>query len=124
MDSISYTPTARRWTVSGTLPPSALIDTYRRLGGMWCSHSQGTLLFCREDRGRISPRNIGEERKLRVFENMVLRRMFGPRRGEVTGEWRRLHNKELNDLYSSPNIVWVIKYGLGTWRVWVRKGGA
>jgi len=50
-----------------------------------------------------------EERKLRVFENMVLRRIFGPRRYEVTGEWRRLQNKELNDLYSSPNIVRVIK---------------
>jgi len=49
------------------------------------------------------------ERKLRVFENMVLRRIFGPRRVEVTGEWRRLHNEELNDLYSSPNIVRVIK---------------
>jgi len=44
------------------------------------------------------------ERKLRVFENMVLRRIFGPRKDEVTGEWRRLHNEELNDLYSSPNI--------------------
>jgi len=50
-----------------------------------------------------------EERKLRVFENMVLRRIFGPRRDEVMGEWRRLHNEELNDLYSSPNIVRVIK---------------
>ena len=40
---------------------------------------------------------------------MVLRRIFGPRRDEVTGEWRRLHNGELNDLYSSPNIVQVIK---------------
>jgi len=40
---------------------------------------------------------------------MVLRRIFGPRRDEVTGEWRRLHNEELNDLYSSPKIVWVIK---------------
>ena len=50
-----------------------------------------------------------EERKIRVFENKVLRRIFGPRRDEVMGEWRRLHNKELNDLYPSPNIVWVIK---------------
>ena len=52
---------------------------------------------------------LREERKLRVFENVVLRRIFGPGRDEVTGKWRRLHNKELNDLYSSPNIVWVIK---------------
>jgi len=52
---------------------------------------------------------LWEERRLRVFENMVLRRMFGPRRDEVTGDWRRLHNEELNDLYSSPNIVRVIK---------------
>ena len=50
-----------------------------------------------------------EERKLRVFENMVLRRIFGPKRDEITGEWRRLHKEELNDLYSTPNIVWVIK---------------
>jgi hypothetical protein len=52
---------------------------------------------------------LRDEKKLRVFENMVLRRIFGSRRDEVTGEWRRLHNKELNDLYSSPNIVRVIK---------------
>jgi len=52
---------------------------------------------------------LREERKLRVFENMVLRRIFGSRRDEVTEEWRRLHNEELKDLYSSPNIVRVIK---------------
>jgi len=53
---------------------------------------------------------LREERKLMVFENMVLRRIFGRRRDEVTGEWRRLHNEEINDLYSSPNIVRVIKW--------------
>jgi len=52
---------------------------------------------------------LREERKLRVSENMVLRRIFGSRRDEVTGEWRRFHNDELNDLYSSLNIVRVIK---------------
>ena len=52
---------------------------------------------------------LREERKLRVFENMVLRRIFGPRRDEVMGEWWRLHYEELNDLYSSPNILRVIK---------------
>jgi len=52
---------------------------------------------------------LREERKLRVFENMVLRRIFGSRRDEVTGELRRLYNEELNDVYSSFNIVRVIK---------------
>ena len=45
---------------------------------------------------------LRDERKLRVFENRVLRRIFGPRRDEVMGEWRRLHKEELNDLYTSP----------------------
>jgi hypothetical protein len=50
-----------------------------------------------------------EECRLRVFENTVLRRIFGPKRDEVTREWRRLHNKELSALYSSPDNIWVIK---------------
>ena len=52
---------------------------------------------------------LREERRLRVFENRVLRRVFEPKRDEVTGEWRKLHNEELNDQYSLPNIVRVVK---------------
>ena len=52
---------------------------------------------------------LREERRLRVFENRVLRKVFGPKRDEVTGEWRELHNEELNDLYSLPSIVRVVK---------------
>ena len=66
---------------------------------------------------------LREERKLRVFENMVLRRIFGPRRDEVTGEWTRLHNEELNDLYCSPNIVRVIKSRRMRWAGHVARMG-
>jgi hypothetical protein len=51
-----------------------------------------------------------EERRLRVFENRVLRRKLGLKRDVVTGEWRKLHNEELNDLYCSPNIGLEIKW--------------
>jgi hypothetical protein len=52
---------------------------------------------------------LREERRLRVFENRLLRRIFGPKRDEVTVEWRKLQNEEFNDYYSSPNIVQLIK---------------
>jgi hypothetical protein len=52
---------------------------------------------------------LREEHRLRVFENRVLRRIIGPKRDEVTGKWRKLHNKELHDLYSSPSVIRIIK---------------
>jgi len=58
---------------------------------------------------------LREERRVRVFENRVLKRIFGPKREKVTEEWRKPHNKELNDLYSSPNIIWVIKLRRMRW---------
>jgi hypothetical protein len=66
-------------------------------------------------------------RRLRVFENWVLRGVFGGRRDEVTGEWRKLHNEELNDLYCAPNIVRVIKSRRMRWaghveRLWEGRG--
>jgi len=66
---------------------------------------------------------LREVRGLRVFERMVLRRIFGPRRDEVTGEWRKLHNEELNDLNSSPNIVRVIKSRRMRWAGHVARMG-
>jgi hypothetical protein len=71
---------------------------------------------------------LREERRLRVFENRVLRRVFGPKRDEATGEWREFHNEELNDLYSLPNIVRVVKSRRmrwqDMWRAWGGKRGA
>jgi hypothetical protein len=58
---------------------------------------------------------LREEHRLTVFENRVLRRIFGPKRDEGTGEWRKLHNEELNDLYCSSNIVRVIKLRRMRW---------
>jgi hypothetical protein len=66
---------------------------------------------------------LREEHRLRVLENRVLRRIFGPRRDQVTGEWRKLHNEELRDLYSSPNIIRIIKSRTMRWEVHVARLG-
>jgi len=66
---------------------------------------------------------FSEKRRLRVFENRVLRRVFGPKRDEVTEEWRELHSEELNDLYSSPSIVRVIKSRRMRWAGHVARMG-
>jgi len=66
---------------------------------------------------------LREERRLRVFENRVLRRIFGLKRDEVTGQWSTLHNEELNDLYCSPNIVWMIKSKRMRWTEHVARMG-
>jgi hypothetical protein len=66
---------------------------------------------------------LREEHRLRVFENRVLRRIFGPKRDEVTGEWRKLHNEELHNLYSSPDIIWQIKSRRMRWAGHVARMG-
>jgi len=67
---------------------------------------------------------LREERKLRVFQNRVLRRIFGPKRDEVTGEWIKLHNEELNDLYFSPIVLRMIKSRRMKWSGHVARMGA
>jgi hypothetical protein len=66
---------------------------------------------------------LREEQRLRVFENRVLTRIFGPKRDEAAGDWRRLHKEKLNDLYSSPNIIRVIKSGRMKWAGHVARMG-
>jgi hypothetical protein len=66
---------------------------------------------------------LREEHKLRVFENRVLRRIFGPKRDEVTGGWRKLHNEELHNLYSSQNIIRMIKSRRMRWTGYVARMG-
>jgi len=66
---------------------------------------------------------LREKRKLRVFENRVLRRIFGPKREEVKRKWRKLHNKEIKDLFCSPNFVRVIKSRRMRWAGHVTRMG-
>jgi hypothetical protein len=67
---------------------------------------------------------LREERRLRVFENRVLKKIFEPKRDEVTGEWRKLHNVELRELYSSPSIIRIIKSRRMRWSGHVARMGA
>ena len=64
-----------------------------------------------------------EERRLSVYESRVLRRIFGPKRDEVTGEWKKLQNEKLTDQYCSPDIVWVIKWRRMRWAGHVTRTG-
>jgi hypothetical protein len=65
---------------------------------------------------------LREEHRLRVFENRVLRRIFGPKRDEVTGNWRKVHNEELHNLYSSPNTITMIKSSSMEEHEWEKRG--
>ena len=82
---------------------------------------------CLRKNGNTMKLILREGPRLRVLENRVLRRMFGPKRDEVTGEWRKVYNEGLSDVYSSPNIIWVIKSRRMSWaghiaRMGERKG--
>jgi hypothetical protein len=68
-------------------------------------------------------KGLSEDSRRRVFENRVVRRIFGPKRKEVTGEWRKLHNEKLNNLYSAPNIVRAIKSRRMRWAGHVARMG-
>jgi hypothetical protein len=70
---------------------------------------------------KLGPLTLRERHILRVFESRVLRRIFGPERDEVTGEWRKLHNEELRDLYSSPSIIRIMKARRMRWAVHVAR---
>jgi hypothetical protein len=72
-------------------------------------------MFFKRNLGNFWSLTLRKEHRLRVFENRVLRRIFGPKRDEVTGQWRKLHNKELHNLYSSPNTIRMIKSRRMSW---------
>jgi len=84
-------------------------------------HLQGVLNF--RSLILIISLTLREERRLRVFENRVLRRVCGPKKDKVTGEWRKLHNEEISDLYSLPNIVRVVKSRRMRWTGHVARMG-
>jgi hypothetical protein len=82
---------------------------YTVTAGSYCTYNGSVVLCALALLGSICNIFLSEEHRLRVFENKVLRRIFGPKRDEVTGDWRKLHNEELSDLYSSPSIIRIIK---------------
>jgi hypothetical protein len=91
---------------SGTPPPQYTAPYFRKPQiQILYAYTRGYVLYGCE----AWSLTLREERRLKMFENRVLGRFFRPKRDEVTGEWRKLHNEELNDLYSLPNIVRVVK---------------
>jgi hypothetical protein len=68
------------------------------------------LYFCNKKEMYVTLTNWFQEHRLMLFENRVLRRIFEPKRDEVTGEWGKLHSEELHDLYCPPTVVWAIKF--------------
>jgi hypothetical protein len=85
--------------------------------------AQGQIYLFTFTVGNMWSLTLREEHRLGVFENRVLRRIFGPKRDEVTGEWRKLHNEELRDLYSSPSIIRIMKARMMRWAGHVARMG-
>jgi hypothetical protein len=78
---------------------------------------------CLRKNGNKMKLTLREGPRLRVLENRVLRRIFGPRRDKVTGEWRKVYNEELSDVYCSPNIIWVINSRRMSWAEHIARMG-
>ena len=104
-ESVCVTPQRRCWGQPMRLLSVAIVTGEAFLGNMCKNTDIKKLLF----KLKIWSLTLRQERGLRVFENRVLRRIFGRKKNEVTREWRKLHNEELSDMYFSPNIVRVIK---------------
>jgi len=91
---------------------------YRALSFRLCLSHVSVFLMC-----NVFQKFLNVKLKFIYYSRTILRRIFGPKRDEVTGEWKKLHNEELNNLYSSPNIVWVIKSRRVRWAGHVARMG-